>query len=246
MSPPKKKINDGLTTKSTAARRHRRPGLPPAFRLPRGRRPRASSVPRVPRSATATTPLPSPGGSSGAKKGKLDAPDQGGDQAFPGLREPAGDRRARRSHRRQDEPCRDARISIPRGSTSSRPPAASGPRTTCGTRSRTSPPTSLTTTSFSRSSRPSHCGPRTRRCASRAWPCRPDRRSSSALVANDHGDGVPFDGAGSVLAHAFYPSVPPTPPTAIMGDAHFDEAETWTVNVPTGRGQDRPRDRRCS
>lgn len=53
----------------------------------------------------------------------------------------------------------------------------------------------------------------------------------------DHGDGFPFDGAGSVLAHAFYPSVPPAPPGAIMGDAHFDEAETWTVDVPTGAGK---------
>lgn len=56
------------------------------------------------------------------------------------------------------------------------------------------------------------------------------------FVAGDHGDGSPFDGAGSVLAHAFYPSVPPTAPTAIMGDAHFDEAETWTVGVPPGAG----------
>ena len=57
------------------------------------------------------------------------------------------------------------------------------------------------------------------------------------FVAGDHGDGSPFDGAGSVLAHAFFPSVPPAAPTAIMGDAHFDEAETWTVNVPTGAGR---------
>ena len=57
------------------------------------------------------------------------------------------------------------------------------------------------------------------------------------FAPGDHGDGVPFDGAGSVLAHAFYPSVPPAPPSAIMGDAHFDEAETWTVSVPTGAGR---------
>ena len=57
------------------------------------------------------------------------------------------------------------------------------------------------------------------------------------FVAGDHGDGFPFDGAGSVLAHAFFPSVPPAPPSAIMGDAHFDEAETWTVNVPPGAGR---------
>lgn len=42
----------------------------------------------------------------------------------------------------------------------------------------------------------------------------------------DHGDGYPFDGAGNVLAHAFYPST---------GATHFDEAETWSDN---GTGTD--------
>lgn len=56
------------------------------------------------------------------------------------------------------------------------------------------------------------------------------------FVAGDHGDGAPFDGPGGVLAHAFYPSVPPAPITPIMGDAHFDEAETWTVTVPPPAG----------
>lgn len=56
------------------------------------------------------------------------------------------------------------------------------------------------------------------------------------FVAADHGDGFPFDGPSGVLAHAFYPSVPPAPVTPIMGDAHFDEAETWTVTVPPGAG----------
>jgi hypothetical protein len=43
----------------------------------------------------------------------------------------------------------------------------------------------------------------------------------------DHGDGSPFDGAGSVLAHCFYPAPPNSEP--IAGDMHFDDAETWRV-----------------
>jgi peptidoglycan hydrolase-like protein with peptidoglycan-binding domain len=56
------------------------------------------------------------------------------------------------------------------------------------------------------------------------------------FVAGDHGDGSPFDGASGVLAHAFFPPVPPNTPQPIQGDAHFDEAESWTVNIPPPAG----------
>jgi hypothetical protein len=57
------------------------------------------------------------------------------------------------------------------------------------------------------------------------------------FVTGDHGDGFPFDGVSGVLAHAFFPPVPPNSPTPIQGDTHFDEAETWTIAVPPAASQ---------
>ncbi|XP_038059752.1 72 kDa type IV collagenase-like [Patiria miniata] len=46
----------------------------------------------------------------------------------------------------------------------------------------------------------------------------------------DHGDNMPFDGPGTVLAHAFWP----WSEDRLKMDVHFDEAETWTAKSYSG------------
>ena len=64
-------------------------------------------------------------------------------------------------------------------------------------------------------------------------PCAPNIRI--LFGAGEHGDGFAFDGLNGVLAHAFFP---PPNGNCFAGDAHFDEAETWTSPTSGGGGID--------
>ncbi len=60
----------------------------------------------------------------------------------------------------------------------------------------------------------------------RAQAARSQKTLSLRFAAGEHGDAWPFDGAGRVLAHAFYPA--PLFAEPLAGDLHVDLDEEWT------------------
>ena len=58
-----------------------------------------------------------------------------------------------------------------------------------------------------------------------------------SFASGNHGDGNPFDGRGGVLAHAYFPPFGGGAPAPIHGDAHFDEAESWSITIPLPSGR---------
>lgn len=58
-------------------------------------------------------------------------------------------------------------------------------------------------------------------------------QAEAVIVVNfhtrSHGDNAPFDGAGNVLAHAFFPGVCGGD---FDGDVHFDDDEEWVLGSP--------------
>jgi hypothetical protein len=54
-----------------------------------------------------------------------------------------------------------------------------------------------------------------------------ERTLNFLFASGSHGDSYPFDDAGGVLAHTYYPS--PPNPEPIAGDLHFDNAEEWVA-----------------